>query len=86
MTALKEVKIEDIPVMREFPHVFPEELPGMPLDREVEFTIELKPGTAPIAQRPYEMGPREMKELKEKLDDLKAKRFIQESASPGEPQ
>ena len=54
-TALEEVR-----VVSEFPDVFPEELPGMPPDREVEFIIELKPGTAPIAKRPYRMGVKEL--------------------------
>ncbi|KAK1619178.1 hypothetical protein QYE76_024695 [Lolium multiflorum] len=58
------------------------ELPGMPPDREIEFTIDLIPGTAPIAKAPYKMGPKELKELKEQLDDLEQKGFIQESVSP----
>ena len=80
--AMKEIKLEDIPVVKEFPDKFSEDLPGVPPDREVEFTIELKQGTEPIAQRPYKMGPQEMEELKERLDDLIAKGFIQESVSP----
>ncbi|KAK1612302.1 hypothetical protein QYE76_035975 [Lolium multiflorum] len=55
---------------------------GMPPDREIEFTIDLIPGTAPIAKAPYKMGPKELKELKEQLDDLEQKGFIQESVSP----
>ncbi|KAK1652429.1 hypothetical protein QYE76_070234 [Lolium multiflorum] len=51
-------------------------------DREIEFTIDLIPGTAPIAKAPYKMGPKELKELKEQLDDLEQKGFIQESVSP----
>jgi hypothetical protein len=49
--------IEDVPVVREYPDVFPEELPGMPLDRDIEFVIDLIPGTSPIAKRPYRMQP-----------------------------
>ncbi|KAK1676994.1 hypothetical protein QYE76_037842 [Lolium multiflorum] len=79
---MKEVKLEDIPVVNEFQDVFPKELPGMPPDREIEFTIDLIPGTAPIAKAPYKMGPKELKELKEQLDDLEQKGFIQESVSP----
>ncbi|KAK1684707.1 hypothetical protein QYE76_045555 [Lolium multiflorum] len=79
---MKEVKLEDIPVVNEFQDVFPAELPGMPPDREIEFTIDLIPGTAPIAKAPYKMGPKELKELKEQLDDLEQKGFIQESVSP----
>jgi hypothetical protein len=62
--ALKENIIEDIPVVIEFQDVFPQELPGMPPVREIEFTIELVPGTTPIAQAPYKMGPKELVELK----------------------
>jgi hypothetical protein len=62
---LKEAKLEDIPVVNEFQDVFPQELPGMPPNREIEFTIDLIPGTAPIAQAPYKMGPKEFVELKE---------------------
>jgi hypothetical protein len=65
LNALKESRLEDIPVVNEFQDVFPQELPGMPPDREIEFTIDLIPGTAPIAQAPYKMGPKELVELKE---------------------
>ncbi|KAK1651955.1 hypothetical protein QYE76_069760 [Lolium multiflorum] len=82
LNSMKEVKLEDIPVVNEFQDVFPKELPGMPPDREIEFTIDLIPGTAPIAKVPYKMGPKELKELKEQLDDLEQKGFIQESISP----
>ncbi|KAK1685872.1 hypothetical protein QYE76_046720 [Lolium multiflorum] len=73
LNSMKEVKLEDIPVVNEFQDVFPKELPGMPPDREIEFTIDLIPGTAPIAKAPYKMGPKELKELKEQLDDLEQK-------------
>jgi hypothetical protein len=82
LNALKESKLEDIPVVNEFQHVFPQELPGMPRDREIEFTIDLIPGTAPIGQAPYKMEPKELVELKEQLDELEQKGFIQESISP----
>ncbi|XP_077228563.1 uncharacterized protein LOC143861534 [Tasmannia lanceolata] len=59
-----EMKIENIPVVREFPDAFPEDLPGLPPNREVEFSIDLTPGTAPISKAPYRMAPLEMKELK----------------------
>jgi hypothetical protein len=61
--------------------VFPKELPGMPSDREIEFTIDLIPGTAPIAQAPYKMGPKELEELKTQIDELEEKGFIRESVS-----
>jgi len=65
LNVLKEVKLESIPVVKEFQDVFHKELPGMPPDREIEFTIDLIPGTSPIAQPPYRMGPKELNELKE---------------------
>ena len=60
-------KLEDIPVVCQYPDVFPDELPGMPPDRAVEFAIELQPGTAPISRRPYRMPPNELAELKKQL-------------------
>ena len=82
LNALKEVRIKDIPVIREFKDVFPKELPGMPPDREIEFTIDLIPGTSPIVEAPYKMGPKELVELKKQLDELEEKGFIRESVSP----
>jgi hypothetical protein len=77
---VKEVK--DIPVVREFPDVFPEDLPGLPPERDVEFVIELQPGTAPISRRSYRMAPKELAELKTQLQDLLNKGFIRPSSSP----
>ena len=74
-------ELESIPVVCDFPDVFPEELPGMPPDRAVEFVIELEPGTAPISKRPYKMGPNELAELKKQLDELQKLGFIQPSTS-----
>jgi hypothetical protein len=64
--ALNEVKspVERIPMVYEYPNVFLDELPGMPPDRDIEFAIELQPGTAPISKRPYRMPPAELAELK----------------------
>jgi hypothetical protein len=62
-----ELKLEDIHVVREFSDVFPNDLPGMPPEREIEFKIELQPGTALIAKAPYKMSPVELKELKIQL-------------------
>ena len=59
------LKTEDILVVKEFPDVFSEDLPGSPPEREVEFTIDLVPGTGPIFKAPYRMAPAELKELKE---------------------
>ncbi|WVZ89822.1 hypothetical protein U9M48_036180 [Paspalum notatum var. saurae] len=61
--------IKKIPVVSDFPDVFPEELPGLPPDRDVEFAIELVPGTAPVSKRPYRMAPDELKELKTQLQE-----------------
>ena len=64
-----------IPVVCEFPYVFPKDLLGLPPDREVEFSIELEPGTAPISRHPYLMAPRELVEMKKQLEELMEKRF-----------
>ena len=82
LTSTKATALEDIPVVCEYPDVFPEELPGMPPDREVEFVIELKPGTTPISKRPYRMPPNELRELKEQLKILLDKDYIRPSSSP----
>jgi hypothetical protein len=80
---LIESLIERIPVVYEYPDVFfPDELPGMPLDRNIEFAIELQPGTAPISKRPYRMPPAELAELKKQLQELLDKGFICPSTSP----
>jgi hypothetical protein len=75
-------EIQDIPVVCEFSDVFLEDLPGLPLERDVEFVIELKPGTAPISRRLYRMPPNELAELKTQLQDLLEKGFIRPSSSP----
>jgi hypothetical protein len=75
-------EIQDIPVVCEFPYVFPEDLPGLPPERDVEFVIELKLGTAPISRRSYRMPPNELAELKTQLQDLLEKGFIRPSSSP----
>jgi hypothetical protein len=72
----------DIRTVSEFPNVFPEELPGMPPDREIEFIIELVPATAPIFKRPYRMVTNQLAELKEQLQELLDKGYIRPSASP----
>ncbi|WVZ58359.1 LOW QUALITY PROTEIN: hypothetical protein U9M48_008638 [Paspalum notatum var. saurae] len=75
-------EIKKIPVVCEFPDVFPVELPGLPPERDVEFRIELIPGTAPISKRPYRMAPNELKELKTQLQEQLDKGFIRPSSSP----
>jgi hypothetical protein len=69
-------------VVHEFPDVFPEDLPGMPPDRDVEFTIELQPGTSLISRRPYKMTPKELAELKVQLKELLDKGYIHLSSLP----
>jgi hypothetical protein len=69
-------------VVRDFPDVFPEKLPGMPPDREVEFVIDLLPGTAPISKWPYMMSVEELKELKKQLTELQEAGYIRPSSSP----
>ncbi|GKV13621.1 hypothetical protein SLEP1_g24612 [Rubroshorea leprosula] len=72
-------RLEDIPVVCEFPDVFLEDFPSLPLDREIEFAIDLVPGTRPISKAPYRMAPTELKELKVQLEKLLEKGFIRPS-------
>jgi hypothetical protein len=74
--------LEDIRVVPEYPDVFPEELPCMPPDHDIEFLIELLPGTPPISKRPYRMPINELVELKKQIAKLQAKGFIRHSSSP----
>jgi hypothetical protein len=76
------IKLKDIPIVCEYSDVFPDDLPGMPPDRDIKFIIELQPGTAPISKRSYRMPPNELVELKIQLQDLLDKGFIRPSASP----
>jgi hypothetical protein len=75
-------QLEEILVIREFADVFPDELSGMPPDRDVEFVIELQPSTAPISKRPYRMPPKKLAELKTQLQELLDKGYIRPSSSP----
>ncbi|KAL0562068.1 hypothetical protein IC582_002518 [Cucumis melo] len=77
-----DVSLSSEPVVGDYPDVFPEELPGLPPHREVEFAIELEPGTVPISRAPYRMAPAELKELKVQLQELLDKGFIRPSVSP----
>jgi hypothetical protein len=74
--------LEDIPVACEFPDVFLEDLPSMPLDQDVEFIIELQSDTAPISRRSYKMTPKGLAELKVQLNELLDKGYIHPSSSP----
>ncbi|GJT53845.1 putative reverse transcriptase domain-containing protein [Tanacetum coccineum] len=78
----KEKRLKDVLVIRDFPEVFPEELPGLPPPRQVEFRIDLIPGAAPVARAPYHLAPSEMKELSKQLQELSEKGFIRPSSSP----
>ncbi|GJS54028.1 putative reverse transcriptase domain-containing protein [Tanacetum coccineum] len=75
-------RLEDVPIIHDFPEVFPNELPGLSPPRQVEFRIDLVPGAAPIARAPYRLEPSNMGELLEKLRELLKKRFIRLSSSP----
>nr|GEZ84076.1 putative reverse transcriptase domain-containing protein [Tanacetum cinerariifolium] len=77
-------RLEDVPVIQYFSKVFPEELPGLPPPRKVEFRIDLIPGAAPVARAPYRLAPSEMKELSEKLKELSEKGFIRRARHHGE--
>jgi hypothetical protein len=80
--AASRIKLKDIPIVHEYPDIFLDDLPGMPPDRDIEFIIELQPGTAPISKKSYRMPPNELAELKIQLQDLLDKDFIRPSASP----
>ena len=74
--------MEKIPVVREFPDVFLEELPCIPLERELDLSIEIVPGTTPMSRAPFRMAPTELKELKSQLKELMGKGFIRSNVSP----
>ncbi|KAJ9556252.1 LOW QUALITY PROTEIN: hypothetical protein OSB04_010866 [Centaurea solstitialis] len=78
----KKKTVRDVPVVCEFPDVFPEDLPGIPPERQVEFRIDLIPGAAPVAKTPYRLAPPEMQELSNQLEELLEKGFIRPSSSP----
>jgi hypothetical protein len=82
MSALEAKSVKEVPVVCEYPDVFPEELPGMPPERDVEFVIDLLPSTGPITKRPYCMAVDELEELKKQLKELSDKGYIRPSASP----
>ena len=80
--AIRPLTLAEIPVVCEFSDVFPEDLPGLPPDRDIEFKIDLIPGTAPVSRRLYRMPPNELAELKKQLQELLEKGFIRPSSSP----
>ncbi|GJT87773.1 hypothetical protein Tco_1069490 [Tanacetum coccineum] len=78
----EEKRLEDVPIICDFPEVFPDDLLGLPPPRQVEFRIELVPGAAPVARAPYRLAPSELKELSDQLKELSEKGFIRPSSSP----
>ncbi|GKC42323.1 putative reverse transcriptase domain-containing protein, partial [Tanacetum coccineum] len=78
----EEKRLEEVPIVRDFLEVFPEDLPGLPPTRQVEFQIDLVPGAAPVARSPYRLAPSEMQELSAQLQELSDKGFIRPSSSP----
>ncbi|GJR81791.1 putative reverse transcriptase domain-containing protein [Tanacetum coccineum] len=78
----EERRLEDVPIVQEFSEVFPEDLPGLPPARQVEFQIDLVPGAAPVARAPYRLAPAEMQELSTQLQELSDRGFIRPSSSP----
>ncbi|GJS19070.1 putative reverse transcriptase domain-containing protein [Tanacetum coccineum] len=79
---LKEKQLEEVPIVQDFPEVFPEDLPGIPPTHQVEFQIDLIPGAALVARAPYQLAPSKMKELLDQLKELSDKGFIRPSSSP----
>ncbi|GKG21088.1 hypothetical protein Tco_0383683, partial [Tanacetum coccineum] len=75
-------RLDNVPIIRDFPKVFLEDLPGLPSTRQVEFQIDLILGAASVAQAPYRLAPSEMKELLEQLKELSYKGFIRPSSLP----
>jgi hypothetical protein len=80
--SLKVENPKDVPIVKEYPDVFPKELSGMPPNREIEFVVDLAPGTAPITKRPYRMVAIKLAELKKQLNELEQKGYIRPSSSP----
>nr|GEV50868.1 putative reverse transcriptase domain-containing protein [Tanacetum cinerariifolium] len=78
----KGKRLEDVPIVKDFPEVFPEDLSGIPPARQVEFQIDLVPGAAPVVRAPYRLAPLKMKELAEQLQELSDKGFIRPNSSP----
>ncbi|MFS8017350.1 putative nucleotidyltransferase, Ribonuclease H [Helianthus anomalus] len=78
----RKVEVKDVPVVREFPQVFPDDLPGLPPSRDIDFRIDLIPGANLVAKAPYRLAPSEMRELSNQLQELLEKGFILPSTSP----
>ena len=82
MNSLSGVVQEEVPVVKDYPDVFPEELAGMPPDRDITFLIEQLPGSGPISKRPYRMPAKDLEEIKTQIKDLLEKGYIRPSSSP----
>uniref|UniRef100_A0A453SXD4 Reverse transcriptase domain-containing protein n=1 Tax=Aegilops tauschii subsp. strangulata TaxID=200361 RepID=A0A453SXD4_AEGTS len=82
VNSLSGVVQEEVPVLKDYPDVFPEELPGMPPDQDIEFLIEMLPGTRPISKRPYRMPANDLEEIKKQIKELLEKGYIRPSSSP----
>ncbi|GKF62086.1 putative reverse transcriptase domain-containing protein, partial [Tanacetum coccineum] len=78
----EDKRLEDVPIVWDFLEVFPEDLPGLPLTRQVQFQIDLIPGATPIARAPYRLAPSELQEMSTQLQELSDKGFIRPSSSP----
>ena len=81
VNSLTGVVQEEVHVLKDYPDVFPEELPGMPPDRDIEFLIELLPGTGTMSKRPYRMPTNDLEEIKKQIKELLAKGYIRRSGA-----
>jgi hypothetical protein len=81
LNKVQGTSLNEIRIAQEYPDVFPEDLPGMSLDHDIEFIIELLPGTPPLSKRPYRMPVNELVELKKQIAELQSKGFIRPSSS-----
>jgi hypothetical protein len=79
---LKVESLKQIPMIKEYPNIFPEELPGLPPNRDIKFAIDLAPGTTPIAKKPYRMAATELAKLNKQLSELELKGYVRPSSSP----
>jgi hypothetical protein len=82
LNKVQGISLNEIRIAQEYPDVFHEDLSGMPPDRDIEFIIELLPGTPPISKRPYRMHVNDLVELKKQIAELQSKRFIRPISSP----
>ncbi|MCI39097.1 cellular nucleic acid-binding protein, partial [Trifolium medium] len=78
----EQPEVDPLPVVSEFPDVFPDDISDLPPEREVDFSIDVVPGTSPISMAPYRMSVSELEKLKEQLEELLEKRFVRPSVSP----